>query len=525
MKVGKNKQAFTIVELLVVIVVIGILAAITIVSYSGISNKAIMAGLQSDLSSNAKLLKMYNVEHGYYPSSIDSTSYCPSSPDVDNRYCLKAMSGSLLTYSGGGQSFKLVDKHINSGLTYQITENGSISQVLNELISPKYVSAGFFYTCSIASDGNAYCWGLNDNGQLGNASKTNSLIPVAVNKSGVLNGLTLKSITSGNYHNCSIASDNMVYCWGNNEYGQLGDGTTTSHSSPVLFKMTGVLSGLTVKLIEGGYFQTCAIASDDNAYCLGDNEYGQLGNNSTSNSLVPVAVDKTGVLSGLSIKSLSVGRQHHACVIASDNNAYCWGLGASGQLGNGSTTSSSTPVAVDKTGVLSGLTIKSIYTGNNSTCVIASDNNAYCWGDNSSGRLGNNSTTSSSVPVAVYKSGVLNGLTLKSMAIGYRHVCVIASDNNSYCWGWYAYGQLGNGATSSSYVPSIVDRSGVLNGLTIKSIEADNYFTCAVASNGRMYCWGANDYGQLGNNSTATATIPVAVDFNGMLNGLTIRYD
>lgn len=106
LKYFQAKQgAFTVVELLVVIVIIGILAAITIVSYSGISNKAIASNLQSDLSYDSKLLKMYNVEYGYYPSAINPTTYCPTAPTADTRYCLKAMSGATLTYSGGGSSF------------------------------------------------------------------------------------------------------------------------------------------------------------------------------------------------------------------------------------------------------------------------------------------------------------------------------------------------------------------------------------------------------------------------------------
>ena len=118
---GKSKQAFTIVELLVVIVVIGILAAITIVSYSGIQKRAIGSNLQSDLSSDARQLKMYNVEYGHYPSSLD-TNYCPATPEQDTRYCLKSMNGAKLSYVGGGQAFTLFDKHTATGITYKISE-------------------------------------------------------------------------------------------------------------------------------------------------------------------------------------------------------------------------------------------------------------------------------------------------------------------------------------------------------------------------------------------------------------------
>ena len=121
---NKNNKAFTIVELLVVIVVIGILAAITIVSYSGISRRAIAVSLQNDLDSASKLLKMYNVEHGYYPSSLGAND-CPATPDIDNRYCIKASTGNDFAYTGGGQTFTLTNTHTSSGLAYEITESSS----------------------------------------------------------------------------------------------------------------------------------------------------------------------------------------------------------------------------------------------------------------------------------------------------------------------------------------------------------------------------------------------------------------
>ena len=142
MKIKKsfsNNQAFTIVELLVVIVVIGILAAITIVSYSGISNKAITAGLQSDLDNDAKLLKMYNVEYGYYPSALDATTHCPTTPTADSRYCLKASTDTDLTYTGGGQSFTVTAT--KNSIKYQVTESSSPS-VSQGLTGPDWITVG-----------------------------------------------------------------------------------------------------------------------------------------------------------------------------------------------------------------------------------------------------------------------------------------------------------------------------------------------------------------------------------------------
>ena len=231
--------------------------------------------------------------------------------------------------------------------------------------------------------------------------------------------LTWKEVSVGNSHSCAIASNNQVYCWGDNTYGQLGNGTTESSGSPVAVNMSGVLSGKTVLQVDAGGTHTCVLASDNQAYCWGSNTSGKLGNNSTTTALLPVAVTRTGVLSGKTIRQISAANQH-TCAIASDNLAYCWGNNGTGRLGNNSTTSSSVPVAVNTSGVLSGKTIRYIATGNQHSCAIASDNLAYCWGYNGSGRLGNNSTTDSYVPVAVVNTGAMSGNTFRYIDVGGR---------------------------------------------------------------------------------------------------------
>ncbi len=498
----------------------------------------------------------------------------------------------------------------NSSTAVAVTTSGVLSG-----LTVKAVASGDSHTCAVASNNNSYCWGLNSYGQLGNNSTTNSLVPVTVTTSGALSGLTIKFVTAGSHHNCTvasndkiycwgynsygqlgassynnssvavslnitgaminditsigttnlsrttdntiwrqytqatrfnsvkktsqsqivlqavdgglfhtcaIASDNKAYCWGNNGNGQLGINSTTSKFVPVAVISSGVLAGKTIKAISPGFYHTCAIASDNKAYCWGSGYNGQLGDNTTDQDYVPVAVSTSGALSGLGITAIAAGGYHN-CVIASNNKAYCWGADWSGQLGNNSTSNSSVPVAVTTSGVLSGLTIKAISNGESHTCAIASNDKVYCWGDNSYGQLGNNSTTDSSVPVAVTTSGVLSGLTIKALSLGGYHTCVIASNNKTYCWGYNTYRQLGNNSTSNSSVPVAVTTSGVLSGLTIKFLSAGGYHNCVVASNNNAYCWGRNDDGQLGNNSTNNSSTPVAVNNTGVLSGLTLK--
>ena len=202
---------------------------------------------------------------------------------------------------------------------------------------------------------------------------------------------------------------------------------------------------------------------------------------------------------------------YHSCAIALNGRAYCWGSGNSGKLGNGSTASSRIPVAVNTSGVLAGKTIKQISAGENHTCAIASDNRAYCWGSNKNGQLGNGSTADSRVPVAVNMSGALAGKTIKQILAGGDHGCVVASDDKMYCWGLNNNGELGNNSSVNSSVPVAVNADGVLAGKTIGQMSAGFSSTCAVDSEYNMYCWGYNDNGQLGNNSTNNSRVPARV--------------
>ena len=328
-----------------------------------------------------------------------------------------------------------------------------------DLMLAKHIIGGFGYVCAVALDGRVYCWGSNSNGKIGSGNTSSALVPSAVKISGALVGKVIKQIepSSAGNHSCVIASDDKAYCWGHNGFGQLGNNNTVNSLTPVAVDTAGVLASKTIKQIASGGISSCVIASDDKAYCWGSNNFGQLGNGNLKNSSTPTPVSTTGVLAGKTIKQITAGNSYF-CVIASDDKAYCWGGGRRGALGNGSTLSLviSTPTPVSTTGVLAGKTIKQITAGTEFTCAIASDDKAYCWGSNSSGQLGNNSTINSGVPVAVNTSGVLAGKTIKQISAGSSHTCAIASDDKAYCWGSNSSGQLGNNSTINSGVPTHV---------------------------------------------------------------------
>ena len=378
-------------------------------------------------------------------------------------------------------------------------------------MSAKQSSAGFYHSCAIVLNDKAYCWGSNNNGQLGNGSTTSSRVPVAVNMSGVLAGKTIKQISVGEYHTCAVASDDKAYCWGSNNNGQLGNGSTTSSRVPVAVNMSGVLAGKTIKQISVEFSTNCVVASDNKTYCWGGNSNGQLGNDSLTNSNIPVAVNTSGVLAGKTIKQVNTGG-FHTCALDISSKMYCWGLNVNGRLGSSLTSVlSKVPVAVNMSGLLAGKIIKQMSVGYSSNCVVASDNKVYCWGGNNNGQLGNGSTANSRVPVAVNMSGVLAGKTIKQISAGGDHSCVIASDDKLYCWGFNSNGELGNNSSVSSSVPVAVNTDGVLAGKVIKQMSAGFSNTCAVDSGYGIYCWGYNSNGQLGNNSTNNSRVPTYV--------------
>ncbi len=393
-------------------------------------------------------------------------------------------------------------------------------------------ASGTYKTCAIVTN-ELYCWGINSNrnfdgsslgedfsGQLGDGTTTNSLIPVkVVQDTGLLKDKVVDDVMSEQYHNCALAQG-KVYCWGRNQYGQLGNGTTTDSSVPV--EVGGALTGKTVTVIGGSTDVSCAIA-DSKIYCWGRNDKGQLGVGDNTNRATPTLISTTniGTLYNPTMLSTSGSRAKSMCAVI-NSKAFCWGANEIGQLGDNSTTNRNVPVAVKanaSSDALYGKTIKAIsqdgyYNGTPypHACVVASDNKAYCWGANSSGQLGNNSTTNSSVPVAVKanaSSDALYGKSVQDIVVGVMHTCVLAN-SKVYCWGENGNGQVGDGTYTDRRVPVAVKANAVgdaLYGRAVTAIGGGSNRGCAVADL-TNYCWGKNSEGQLGDGTQTNRNVP-----------------
>jgi alpha-tubulin suppressor-like RCC1 family protein len=346
------------------------------------------------------------------------------------------------------------------------------------------VSAGSNATCGMSTAGAGYCWGNNSLGQLGNGSTSNSTTPFKI-----VGGLTFSTVGTGSLQNyaCGLATGGAAYCWGYNDYGQLGRGNLTNSTSPVAVSGNLTFTALTV----GGGGQACGLVAGGAAWCWGWNGSGQLGSPAGAFSSTPVAVS-----GGLSFSAISAGQNGTTCGIAVGGAAYCWGNNVDGELGNGSTTNATTPVAVS-----GGLTFKSISAGFASTCGLTPGGAAYCWGDNTWGELGNGSTTNSKTPVAVG-----GGLTFSAISVGDAFACGVTTAGAAYCWGFNGLGQLGVGTTKNSSTPVPVP-----GGIPFASISAGYAYACAVTPGGAAYCWGDNSSGQIGNRTTLQALLPELV--------------
>ena len=358
------------------------------------------------------------------------------------------------------------------------------------------VSAGELSSCATTGGGSVVCWGYNQEGELGDNSATSSDVPVQVT------GLAGSAVSVGSQSACAVTASGGVVCWGGNNSGMLGDNSVVAFSL-VPVQVTGLTSGVTfVSVGDGGSYSACAVAAGG-LVCWGDNAFGHLGNNSTMNSSVPVQV--TGLTSG--VTSVSIGDNDTACAVTAGGGVMCWGYnGATGTglLGNGDTTATDSLVPVQVTGLTSGAT--SVSVGEESACAVTGGA-VVCWGGNTFGELGNGNTTSSSVPVQV--TGLTSGVT--SVSLGQYSACALTTSGAVMCWGWNGYGQLGNGSAAMySSVP--VQVTGLTGGAT--SVTAGYTSACAVVACG-VVCWGENNAGQLGNNSTTDSSVPVSVDLLG----------
>ncbi len=380
---------------------------------------------------------------------------------------------------------------LGNGATLGSSTPGEVAGMTSGMTS---LAAGGLHTCAAQAAGSVRCWGANHKGQLGDGSITGRSRPAYV--MGLWYGIV--SIAAGGYHTCALSGIGGVRCWGNNNYGQLGNNTNINRTLPT--PVTGLATG--VIAIAAGDNHTCALTSAGGVKCWGENGSGQLGNNTTASSLTPVAV------SGLSSGALAiVAGSLHTCALITNGVIKCWGSNVFGQLGDGTNTNRWTPVGVGLASMAADLAA-----GDNHTCaVLAASGGVQCWGLNHLGQLGDGTTTIRTLPTNV--TGLNSSAA--NLAGGNNHTCALTTGGGLKCWGGNNYGQLGDGTTAQRLAP--VDVAGFSSGAA--AITAGWAHSCALTAAGAAYCWGSNSYGELGDGMSAHQPAPVAVV--GLSSGVT----
>ena len=300
---------------------------------------------------------------------------------------------------------------------------------------------------ALGSNGDVYAWGDNSNGELGNGSTVaNSGTPVEVSLPA---GVTASAISAAQGTGFAIGSNGILYAWGDNHLGKLGTGSTVTNSfTPVVVSLP---SGVTPTAVAGGYQSGYALGSNGEVYAWGDNYYGELGNGATTSSATPVAV---ALPPGVTATAIA-GGGGAAYAMGSDGNLYVWGYNAYGELGDNSTLNSDTPVRVD---LPSGVTPKVITAGGGFAHAIGSDGNLYGWGlDNTAGQLGDGGGSNRETPEVISLAPTVKPTAIAdNIHTGYA----IGSDGQVYAWGYGLAGELGNGADGNFSTPVVVSLPG-----------------------------------------------------------------
>lgn len=405
------------------------------------------------------------------------------------------------------------------------------------------VSAGSEFSCAVTTDHRLYCWGLNTSRQLGNGLATSSNVPVQESTE----ASDWVSVSTGSGFACGIKTDGSRWCWGANNLGQAGDGTSTALNNPTL-----IPSDTAWTRIVSGELAACGVDEDDAVSCWGDGSMGQTGQpGAEAPALSPVVLGEGPYLdiemgqrfgcavsadhhiacwgaasraaTGLGYTSdrnspAAVGNAEdwqlvdvqldHGCGIHTTGQLECWGRNSFGQLGSGTLTSSIEPQPVE-----GAHTYTRVATGRSHSCALATDagTTVYCWGADGNGELGTGAAVeNTSSPTAI--AGVTG--TFVDVTAGFNHSCALLSNGQLYCWGRNASGQVGDGTTTSRQTPVRVDPTGPADFV---AVSANGNFTCAIRATNKLYCWGSNDFDQLGlDNPAASVPVPTLVSIGAV---------
>jgi alpha-tubulin suppressor-like RCC1 family protein len=363
----------------------------------------------------------------------------------------------------------------------------------------------------ITSKVSVYGWGSNDNAQLGDGTKIRPSIPISV----LINGVDTKvvSLAVGSQHSIALSQDGLVFSWGNNANGQLGDGTQNEKLIP--FSVSSLANQIITAISAGNKFNL-ALVSNGTVLAWGSNSVGQLGDDTQTDRLVPTLVNMTGVLNNKTIIAIAAG-DSHSIALSADNKLFSWGHNSVGQVGDGSTGGDRlSPVAISMSGVLTKKIIVAVAAGSFHTIVLSQDGLVFTWGLNDFGQLCDGTTTSRNLPVAVST----NNIIISSVAGGYQFTIAHANDGQLYTCGENSAGQLGDGTFTQRSSLVAVKANNITNAESSIpfAIGANYYISATVTSTNTVFAWGKNNNYQIGDGTTTNHEYPAVVNTTNVLN-------
>jgi len=464
---------------------------------------------------------------GYYVDSIASTTQTACAvgtyqPSAGQTSCIDASAGNYVDSTA--QSSQIA---CSPGTYNNVTGSTSSSDCLDASVGyyaannsyfginydSQKIATGTMHTCVILDDGSVSCWGAGDNGKLGNGQTDNEATPTQTASLGV--GRTAVAISAGQFHTCALLDNGSVSCWGYNGNGRLGDGTQNTRLFPTLTSSFGV--GKTAIAISAGWSHTCAILDDGNVSCWGKNVQGQLGDGTQTNRFIPTQTSSLG--EGRTAIAISAG-SYHTCALLDDGSVSCWGDNSMGQIGDGDSDQGQAnyiqrhnPTPISSPG--NNRTIVAIDAGQYYTCAILDDGSVSCWGSNDDGQLGDGTQTDRNVTTPTSSLGV--NRTAVGITSGSLQTCAILDDGSVSCWGANNYGQLGDGTTIKRLIPTPTSSLGI--NRTAVAIASGGDHTCAILDNGSVSCWGKGGNAQLGDGTENDKLTPTQTSSLG--NGST----
>jgi alpha-tubulin suppressor-like RCC1 family protein len=405
-------------------------------------------------------------------------------------YVTIATLGNVLTYNDSGLTDGTTYYYVVSAVNGPMQANSNVVQAVPTVPpATTTVAGGRYHSLRLRIDGTVLTWGQNQFGQLGNGTTIDSAVPVQV--LGLPGAVT--AIAGGVEHSLALISDGTVWAWGGNDFGELGNGTIVNSSLPV--KVVGLPGPVTA--IAAGQDHSMALINDGSLWTWGSNTFGNLGNGQFPNSPVPVQVI------GLPAAVIAIAGNLHSMALLADGSLWAWGRYSSGELGNVTIPPAMVTVNVplQVTPPTTG-TISSIAAGFRYSMILMKDGTVWTWGAPDVGVMGNGTTTNGA-------PGQVLGLTkpITAIAAGANHALALMNDGTLWAWGYNPDGELGNGQNTNALLPvQVLGLSGVT------SVAAGGFHSFALEGTpAQVWTWGRNQFGELGNGTTTSSNVPIHI--------------